>query len=298
MVLLEAGLLEAPHPIIAYGTLNSQSADDFIPRYHRSADAFYDWFFGDLETALKTARRVFGYHSRIEGELPEDIGGMSRGRHYDANEQNVLIWVWATIIRPLKEYYEILEGPLPPAEVDVYYRECRLFALLFGIDDALLPVDWSGFLAYFDETAASPIMDLSDEFLSRSGILSGDVTGPLATRVLTTCVLAICARRLPAHVRLQYPNLPAGHRHQAMAATILRLAALWRRLPVGIRQSPRFTDACRRVGRVAATGRIADWFSRTLPPPYGRSYRQAGVSPHGNPIAVGRTGGISAELPR
>lgn len=286
MMLLEAGLLEAPHPIIAYGTLGSQAANDFISRYHRSADAFYDWFFGDLDTALKTARRVFGYHSRIDGALPENIGGMSKGRHYAANEQEVLIWVWATLIRPLKEYYEHLDGALTAAEVGRYYQECCLFALLFGIDEARLPATWAAFISYFEEMATSPMMDLSDEFLTRSALLSGNVTGTLPARVLTNGILSICARRLPTHIRKQYPGLPTRRRHRlAATVTLAIVAAVWHQLPRAVQLSPRFVDACRRVGRPAPSGRTADWFQAKLPPPYGRSYLQAGISPRGNPIS-------------
>jgi uncharacterized protein (DUF2236 family) len=290
LMLLEAGLLEAPHPIIAYGTLGSQSANDFLPRYHRSVDAFYDWFFGDLDTAFKTARRVFGYHSRIQGDLPEDIGGMPAGRHYDANEQEVLIWVWATIIRPLKEYYEILNGRLPDSEVDRYYQECRLFALLFGIEESRMPATWRGFIAYFDTTAASSTMELSGEFLSRSGLLSGETTGTIPVRMLTTWVLSICALRLPKNIRRQYPRLPSLRRHRASATITLGvLAKIWPRLSEALQQSPRLVDACHRVGRPAPRGRAADWVRTKLPPPYGLSYRQAGVSLHGNTIYASRS---------
>lgn len=297
MMLLEAGLLEAPHPIIAYGTMGSQSANDFVPRYHRSADAFYDWFFGDLDTAFKTARRVFGYHSRIQGDLPENIGGMPKGRHFDANEQEVLIWVWATIIRPLKEYYEHLHGDLTHSEVERYYQECRLFALLFGIDELRLPATWVAFTSYFEATAASPTMELSNEFLTRSAILSGNVTGPLPTRVITNWILSICALRLPAHIRGQYPRLPARRRHRwAASATLVFVRAAWPLLPRGAQLSPRCLSAYRRVGRSAPSGRTANWLQAKLPPPYGRSYAQAGVSLHGNALNSSQRGAALAQL--
>jgi uncharacterized protein (DUF2236 family) len=191
LMLLEAGLLEAPHPYIAFGTMGSKSATEFVPRFHRSADAFYDWFCGDLDTALRTARRVFGYHSQIKGNLPEDIGGFEQGHPYAANEQDVLIWVWATIIRPLKEYYEALHGRITGAETARYYDECRRFALLFGIDQERLPKSWSAFTSYFDAVTSSPVMDLSAEFLKRPGPLSEKPTGPWKARALTKLVLSV-----------------------------------------------------------------------------------------------------------
>ena len=285
MMLMEAGLLEAPHPFIAFGTMGSQAATDFLPRFHRSADAFYDWFCGDLDTALPTARRIFGYHSKVSGTLPEDIGGYRAGQSYEANEHTLLIWVWATIIRPLKEYYEVLEGPLTGQERNRYYYECRRFALLFGIDDALLPVDWSAFEDYFDRYASSAVMDVSTEYLSRAGLLNGVLPGGPMQRSLTTWFLGLVVHRLPPKVRAQYPGLPSGRRHRALAALTWRATpVVWRVVPRGLRESPRWRSACRRVGIPMRPSRLSAWQEAKLPAPYGRSYREAGLSTHGNPL--------------
>lgn len=281
MMLLEAGLLEAPHPYIAFGTMGSKSATEFIPRFHRSADAFYDWFCGDLETALRTARRIFGYHSQINGALPDDIGGFNRGHPYAANEQDVLIWVWATIIRPLKEYYEHLHGKLRATEISQYYEECRRFALLFGIDQNRLPVDWAAFVAYFDDVASSPVMDLTPEFLRRPGPLSGNVSGSWTARLITTWILSIHAYRLPARVRGQYPKLPTARRHRAVAAATLGVVRLiWPMLPRDLRESPRCRGEWRRVGAEADPSRLGNWVAAKLLPPYSASYRAAGRTGH------------------
>lgn len=281
MMLMEAGLLEAPHPWIAFGTMGSKSSTEFLPRFHRSADAFYDWFCADLDTALRTARRIFGYHSQIKGELPEAIGGYDAGQHYMANQQDVLIWVWATIIRPLKEYYEHFRGALPRADVDRYYGECKRFALLFGIDQAALPADWDAFVAYFDAVAASPVMDLSQEFLDRPGPLSGDVSGSRKERLLTTWILSIDAHRLPANVAAQYPHLPRARRHRLLAAATLRaLPVLWRVLPRELTDSPRARIAWRRVGAEGPASRLGRWVAAALPPPYSTSYRSVGLTGH------------------
>jgi uncharacterized protein (DUF2236 family) len=284
LMLMEAGLLEAPHPFIAFGTMGSKSATEFVPRFHRSADAFYDWFCGDLDTALLTARRIFGYHSKVSGTLPDDIGGYHRGQPYEANEQDLLIWVWATLIRPLKEYYEILEGRLSPSDIDRYYDECRRFALLFGIDENRLPAEWSSFLAYFDRVATSQVMEVSPEFLRRSSVLSGNVTGPWRERIAITWILSLSAYRLPTKIRDQYPNLPSGRRHRALAAATLGILRLvWPKLPRDVRESPRCRAAWRRVGTEGPSSRLGTWLAAKLPPPYGSSYRVAGVSGHGNP---------------
>lgn len=285
MMLMEAGLLEAPHPFIAFGTMGSKSATEFMPRFHRSADAFYDWYCGDLETALLTARRIFGYHSKVSGTLPEDIGGYRTGQPYEANEQDLLIWVWATLIRPLKEYYELFEGRLTQPEIDRYYDECRRFALLFGIDETRLPVGWSSFVAYFDSFAASQVMDVSSEYLERASLLSGEITGPWKQRLLTKWFLSLITYRLPPRVRDQYPGLPTARRHRALAAlTWGAVRIVWPRLPRDLRESPRCRAAWRRVGQEGPSSRLGTWLESKLSPPYSCSYRDAGLSPHRNPV--------------
>jgi uncharacterized protein (DUF2236 family) len=261
--------------------MQSKSATEFLPRFHRSADAFYDWFCGDLDTALRTARRVFGYHSQIAGTLPEDIGGYERGHAYMANQQDVLIWVWATIIRPLKEYYEVLHGQLDPGETDRYYVEARTFALLFGIDQEQLPADWPSFVAYFDAVSASSALELSSEFLERPGPLSGDVSGPWRKRLLTTWFLSINAYRLPPPVRAQYPKLPTRRHHRAVAAVTLRgLRTIWPLLPRDLRESPRCRRDWRRVGAEGAPSALGRWVSAKLPAPYSTSLRSVGRTGH------------------
>jgi uncharacterized protein (DUF2236 family) len=285
MMLMEAGLLEAPHPFIAFGTMGSNSATDFMPRFHRSADAFYDWYCGDLDTALLTARRIFGYHSKIGGTLPEGIGGYQQGQPYQANEQDLLIWVWATLIRPLKEYYELFERRLTQPEIDRYYSECRRFALLFGIDQTRLPADWSSFVMYFDSFAASPVMEVSAEYLQRASLLSGEITGPWKQRLLTKWFLSLITYRLPPRVRNQYPRLPTARRHRTLAAlTWGAVRVVWPRLPRDLRESPRCRSAWRRVGQRGPSPRLGRWLESRLSPPYSSSYRDAGRSPHGNPV--------------
>jgi uncharacterized protein (DUF2236 family) len=247
-------------------------------------DAFYDWFCGDLDTALLTARRIFGYHSKVSGTLPEDIGGYHRGQPYEANEQDLLIWVWATLIRPLKEYYELFEGRLTPAEIGQYYEECRRFARLFGIDKTRLPADWSSFMAYFDRFAASEVMDVSSEFLQRASLLSGETTGPVKDRLIMRWFLSLITYRLPPRVRDQYPRLPIARRHRALAAlTWAAVRVLWPRLPHDLRESPRCRAAWRRVGAEGRASRLGTWLEGRLSPPYSCSYRDAGLSPHGTP---------------
>ncbi|PKZ62631.1 hypothetical protein CYJ73_26105 [Gordonia terrae] len=193
-----------------------------------------------------------------------------------------------TFIRPLKEYYECFHGALSPSDVEKYYNDCRQLALLFGIDQANLPKDWDGFVKYFDDFVTSPAMDLSDEFLRRSSLLSGDVEGSWKVRGGSTWLLCVVAYRLPLNIRRQYPGLPTARRHRALAvATLGAIRVLWSWLPKGLRDSSRARTALRRTGVECKKSRLSDWVA-TLPAPYGSSYAEANLSAHGNPVGASK----------
>jgi len=269
LALATAGLLEAPHPYIAVGTEGTKSATEFIPRFHRSFDSFLAWFCGDWDRAASASKRVFGYHSQIGGEIPETIGRYEEGHRYAANEMEALLWVWATIVWPIKEYYELFHGRLAPDEVDAYYVEARRFAELFAIDLGVVPPSWEAFTDYFFAYADSEAMDLRGEFLERKGPLSEGPTGTLGARLAMHWAFALVADVLPEKVRRQYPVLPLRLRERLVARVSFPLVrGLLALSPSELREWPRARAAMRRVGAIGATGPIGRWLDAKLPAPY------------------------------
>ena len=269
LALSAAGLLEAPHPYIAVGTEGTKSSVEYIPRFHRSVDMFLAWFVGDWDRATRAARRVYGMHTMVHGEIPEKIGRYEQGHAYAANETEPLLWVWATIVRPVKEIYERFHGRLSPGEVIRYYDEAKLFSQLFGIDQALVPKSWTEFTAYFDAYAASDAMDLRGEFLTRKNPLSEGPTGPFLQRSLLRLGFVLIADVLPTNVRRQYPTIVYRRREQVganMAYVVLRV--LWFLTPRELHDWPRCRAARRRVGAQGEPGRLGRWLDGKLPSPY------------------------------
>jgi uncharacterized protein (DUF2236 family) len=269
MALIQAALLEAPQPAIAYGTVGSQASTDFLPRFHRSADAFFDWFCGDVDAAFGAARKVFGYHSKISGEIPERVGLYEPGNHFEANEQDVLIWVWATIIKPIKDVYERLHGRLSAADTRRYYEECRRWSQLFGIDADQLPTTWERFNVYFDDYVASGALELSSS-LGGGGINAAAGKGGWRARMVTSWLLAMEASMLPRSVRRQYDYLPTGPLAMAVGRVsfpVMRVVGMV--LPRDLRSWPRVRTAYRRAGVEGAPGRMGRWLANKLPAPYG-----------------------------
>jgi len=165
-----AALLQLAHPAVAYAVdQHSLTRHDPVGRFVRTFEHVFAMTFGELDHALASARRVHALHRRIRGRVPERVGAFARGDRYEANDPAALLWVFATLTDTARRVYELAVEPLRPLEREAYYAESKLFASLFGIDDAVLPATWSDFTRYYRETIASPaiaILGRSPEALS------------------------------------------------------------------------------------------------------------------------------------
>ncbi|MEW6776251.1 MAG: oxygenase MpaB family protein, partial [Bdellovibrionota bacterium] len=208
----------------------------------------------------------------VVGEIPERIGRYEAGHAYHANEQEVLVWVWATIIKPVKEIYEWLHRPLTPEETRRYYEECKLFSLYFGIDLELLPPTWETFTKYFDDYVQSGDLRLSDIFRAKQKQTAGNplLRSP-ASKAASTWFLSLQMGLLPEKVRQEYATgIPYGRFEKALyGASIPGLRAAWRRVPEDLRYWPAYRAAMRRVGAEGRPGILGRWMARQLPPPFG-----------------------------
>src|SRR5688572_12475751 len=65
-----AALLQEAHPYVAHGVdQHSLTRSDPQGRFERTFRNVYAMVFGDLESALKSARRVHTIHERIRGQI-------------------------------------------------------------------------------------------------------------------------------------------------------------------------------------------------------------------------------------
>ncbi len=273
-MLIQAGLLEGPQPKIFWGTEHSVTrTGDFGSRYARSYDAFFDWFCGDVDSALRTARRIHGYHGRIGGHAPEALGHVEAGQPYRATEQDLMLWTMGTQIVPIKQFYEQLVKPLTPAETEQFWDECKTFAKVFGVDAAAIPPTWSDFEKYWDDSLSSGELALSGNGLDRFGPLADPSTLPMKTRWLVKWIMTVQFNLLPESVRLCYePYIPMAKKRPAFtAATCLGFKGLMRVLPRGVRSSPRVVAARQRAGRAGPPNRAERWMATKLRHPFGEA---------------------------
>ena len=152
MVLLAAGgralLMQLAHPKVAAGVAqHSDFQADPFARLHRTMSAMWSIVFDAEAQARSSLERVARVHTRVHGQV--DSGeGFPAGATYDANDQDLLLWVHATLIDSALMGYDRFVAPLSLAEKRSYYDDSKQLARLFGIDEELIPRSLDDFELY------------------------------------------------------------------------------------------------------------------------------------------------------
>jgi uncharacterized protein (DUF2236 family) len=241
-----AALLQVAHPFVAHAIdQHSQTRTDIQGRFRRTFTNVFLMTFGDLDQAFRAARRVHNVHTRIHGEITEDVGVFARGTPYHANDAAALTWVWATLMDTILVVNELLVKKRSEAFKARFYRESKRFALLFGIPDDHLPVDYTAFKRYmarmFDSdtlTVGAPALDISRFLLAPPK----PSLGPLFSwySVLTAGLLP---PRLRAGFELPWKSIDRALYH----GSVLALRGIYRATPRALRYLPSYVESRRRV---------------------------------------------------
>jgi uncharacterized protein (DUF2236 family) len=228
-----AALLQLAHPWVAaaleqHSTVMSRP----IARFHNTFRIVFAMIFGSLEQAMTASRNLHALHTRIRGEMTEDVAAYRRGSHYEANEIAALRWVYATLVESAVLAHECVMPALTPRELADYYAESKTLAALFGLPAEALPRDWSAFLAYCREMEQSCALGVSAAARTMAhNLLAGAgswIKPPHWYRALTTEWLPERFRR---EFRLDFSSADARAAEQAKR----RLPHLYPRLPQVVR---------------------------------------------------------------
>ena len=263
-----AMLLQLAHPWVATAIeQHSQVMDKPIARFHNTFRVVYAMMFGALPQALGAARHLYGLHTRIEGEMREDVAAYRRGEHYEANEIAALRWVFATLIESAVLAYEAVLPSLSVEERDAYYAETKTLAALFGIAPAELPADWNAFAAYCREMEESDALGVS----AKAGEMGRNLLAGAGSWIkLPRWYRAMTAEWLPERFRLGF-GLAFGEEEQHAVERARRvLPGIYTRVPTAVRfVGPWHEAQARLVGRDAGMiARVSNrfWIGETRLP--------------------------------
>lgn len=159
MVLLLAGgralLMQLAHPKIAAGVADhSRFQEDPFTRLHRTMSAMWSIVFDERSQARAALASVERRHKQVRGVVPGSEPSQG-GATYDAFDQELLLWVHATLIDSAMVAYRMFVSPSASEERSAYYNDSKKLASLFGIREEIIPASLEAFEAYMNCTLLS-----------------------------------------------------------------------------------------------------------------------------------------------
>jgi uncharacterized protein (DUF2236 family) len=144
-----AAVLQIAHPRIGLGVMeHSRFEASPLGRLTRTLDAVYAIAFGTRDEAEAAAARVARRHATVTGDA--SAHGVPGPPRYSAGEQDLLLWVVATLVWSAVGGYERAIGPLDDDEKDRFYRDMRTLGAFFDLPPDLGPQTWAEHVAWFD----------------------------------------------------------------------------------------------------------------------------------------------------
>jgi uncharacterized protein (DUF2236 family) len=240
MVLLAAGgralLMQLAHPKVAAGVAqHSDFQTDPFARLHRTMEAMWSIVFDKEPQARKSLERVTRLHTRVHGRVGSGEGSLA-GACYDANDQDLLLWVHATLIDSALVGYDRFVAPLSLAEKRRYYDESKQLARLFGINEAFIPGALDEFEVYMRSMMAGEEIRVGPTARK----LGRDVlyARPWLFRIIGPLFRFVTAGLLPEKLRTGYDLNWNGRREQLLAGFLKTVRAVLPLTPNPVRVVP------------------------------------------------------------
>lgn len=200
-------LLQFSHPLVAAGVADHSNFNSGLhSRFQRlfsTVRAMLSLTFGDERQAIAAAAGINTIHDRVFGQIRFPAGSFETGTAYSAHEPDLLQWVHATLLESIPLTYELLVGPLTPAERERYCEEAAIIEPLLGIPAGTLPRQTGDLQAYMSEILQSGRIAVTDT----SRALASQVLYPPLSPVLWPAlrpVRLITIGLLPPPIREAY----------------------------------------------------------------------------------------------
>lgn len=231
MVLLLAGgralLMQLAHPKVAAGVAaHSRFQEDPLGRLYRTMSRMWSIVFDEESQAREALWQVEMVHKRVRGNVPIDEASHG-GAAYNASDQELLLWVHATLIDSAMVAYNLFVAPLNPAERADYYSDSKKLAALFGIQENNIPSSVASFDSYMTQILASG--EIVPGPIARNLAVDVLYPGPYILRPAGPLFRLVTAGLLPAKLRDGYGLEWNGRREKKL---LLAAKAIRSLLPV------------------------------------------------------------------
>lgn len=265
---VRALLLQIAHPAVAEGVARySNFKADALGRGMRTFQAMAMIYFGDRAQAEATGARLHRIHSGIRGTAPVEAGQAASA--FVATDPALMCWVLAT----LTDTTLLVFGKITPRGLladwrEQFFEESKTAAALLGIPAGDYPADLKAFREYFAGMLHSDLLGATPVCREVAQAIVGHRYTP------TPLAKLLAAGWLPAAL-CERLAVTAGRYPEKRLARLLRVAqAGYRLLPPGLRYSPAYYQALRRIAvakgsRGPMLGVCYDWLARRAMLPLG-----------------------------
>jgi uncharacterized protein (DUF2236 family) len=236
-------LLQIAHPLVA-ASIEAHSNFRIAPlrRLQHTIDFMHTVMFGNRCEAEAALRQFDTIHAHVGGKLDQAAGRFPRGTTYTANDPQLKLWIFTTLMDTRLLIYERFVAPLSSAERVRFYEDCRLLAELLGIPPHLVPPTLEQFAAYMLEMLTGDMLAVTDLTRDMMGVLL-DPPVWIVPRAAARLVGFVTAGLLPERLRSAY-GLKWDVRRQAALDMLGRTSrTLLPLLPISMRHITRPGDS-------------------------------------------------------
>jgi len=212
-------LLQVAHPLVAAGVVaHSDFESDPLGRLRRTLDTLLTVVFGDRAQAESAVAVVAAVHAPVRGVSTPGDG--SAGSPYRADDPELALWVYATLVLAALGSFEDFVAPVGADEKAAFYEGYKVVGRMFGVTEEVMPATYADFEAYV-RRMGDEVLAVGDEARAIArGIFEATVAGPTWWSRPTMQLAA--AARLPPGLRAGY-GLPWGRGRRGAYAVIRRL---------------------------------------------------------------------------
>lgn len=158
-----AVLMQLAHPLVAIGVCRHSSyLQDPLGRAERTFLLGQMLTFGTPDKAIKAAHTINKLHTNVVGTLPIDAGMYSKGTGYRAKDQELLLWVHATLVDTVLTVHQLFIGPISELDQEQYYQESKEMVRFLGLLPGNMPAtardlrEYVADMVHSDHLAATP----------------------------------------------------------------------------------------------------------------------------------------------
>nr|WP_290665521.1 oxygenase MpaB family protein [Ardenticatena sp.] len=244
---MRALLLQIAHPAVAEGVAHhSRFRQDPFGRAIRTFHTVHAIVFGRPDEALKAARRAFAIHARVQGRTFIE----ESERTFVATDDDLLLWVYATLVDSAMLAYRLFLPDLPRAEWERAYEEGKRVGLLFGLSPEAIPPTLGDFETYMHTMLNGSTLQVTPSAREIALALHG---GTWWLRLIAPLNRLIAAATLPEHLRTAFDLPWSSQREWAFRLFVAVVRRTVPYLPPHIRYVPAARQAWKRIHRTRRT---------------------------------------------